>query len=562
MPHKTTSPVLKNTKSSIKLPNDSLIKIFRSVADKNKDKNALFFKGKFTTYKDLDERINRLSHAFKEFGVKKGDRIMVMMPNCPQYVALFYATQALGAIFVSVNPMLSSRELGSRMKDCTPKVFVTFDMFLDKVKALDEEIAVDYLVVGSVADELPSVTKALYKLINLRKEKTVAGAFLYKDLIENSQNTRINTKIDAKKDVAVLQYTGGTTGEAKGAMLTHYNLSSQTHIVHHWRHQLKKTPKGQFQVAGVLPYTHIFGLTSSFLWPIFEGATIYLIPDPRKLEEVLKTIDRYKIHFLNCVPVFFQKIAEHKNLSKYDLSSLHLCLSGGEGLPQKTSDAFESVVDCLLVEGYGLTEASPVTHINPPDEELRRIGSIGLPIPLTEAKVVNPETGRELKKPGKEGELCIRGPGVMKGYWNNKEATDDVIKDGWLRTGDMVQMDKEGYFTVVDRIKELIIVSGFKVWPREIEDVIRTHPHVDEAVIVPMLTEKGTKVRAVLVKKPESKHLSLDELREFCKSQLAPYKIPKALEYTDEVPRSMVGKVLRREVLRLIEERLSKGASC
>lgn len=562
MPQKTTSSVLKSNHSNIKIPNDSLIDTFRKTADKNKEKNALFFKGKFTTYEELDEHINRLSNSFKEFKVKKGDRIMVMMPNCPQFVALFYAAQALGAIFVSVNPMLSSRELASRMKDCTPKVFVTLDMFLDKVKALDEEVAVDYLVIGSVADALPPVTKSLYKLINLRKEKTVPGAFLYKDLIENSQNKRIKTKINPKEDVAVLQYTGGTTGDSKGAMLTHYNLVSQTQIVHHWRHQLKKTPKGQFQVAGVLPYTHIFGLTSSFLWPIFEGATIYLIPDPRKLEEVLKAIDKYKIHFLNCVPVFFQKISEHKNVGKYDLSSLHLCLSGGEGLPQKTADAFESVVDCLLIEGYGLTEASPVTHINPPDEDLRKIGTIGVPIPLTQAKVVNPETGRELKKPGREGELVVRGPGVMKGYWNNKEATDDVINDGWLRTGDMVTMDKKGYFTVVDRIKELIIVSGFKVWPREIEDVIRTHPHVDEAVIVPMRTAKGTKVRAVLVKKPDAKHISLEELREFCKSQLAPYKLPKSVEYTDEVPRSMVGKVLRREVLRLIEERLAKGASC
>ncbi|MFO8078540.1 MAG: AMP-binding protein, partial [Thermoplasmatota archaeon] len=271
-------------------------------------------------------------------------------------------------------------------------------------------------------------------------------------------------------------------------------------------------------------------------------------PDPRKLEEVMKIIDKHGIHFLNCVPVFFQKFATHKNLSKYDLSSLCMSISGGESLPKETVDIFEKNAGSLLIEGYGLTEASPVTHINPPTKAERKIGSIGVTIPGTKAKIVNTETREEITIPGSPGELLIKGPGVMKGYWNNEEETKDSFQDGWLRTGDVAAKDEHGYFTIMDRLKDMVVVSGYKVWPNEVEEILLNHPSILEAAVVGIKTKIGTKLKATIVTHEHGKKLTLEEIRTYCKKFLAPYKVPKLIEYRDELPRSSVGKVLRREL--------------
>ena len=319
-------------------------------------------------------------------------------------------------------------------------------------------------------------------------------------------------------------------------------------ILKYWKKGLESLPEGQYKIAGVLPYSHIFGFTSSFLWPIGEGATIFLIPDPRKLEEVMDVIDKHRLHFLNCVPIFFYKIATHKKLYKYDLSSLYLCILGGESLPKKTVKVFEKKTNCLLIEGYGLTEASPVTHINPLNRFGRKIGSISVCISNTSAKIVDVETKKEVTGYGEPGELWVKGPGVMKGYWENKKATMDVLVDGWLRTGDVAVKDEKGYFKIIDRLKDVIIVSGYKVWPNEVEEVLRSHPSIDDSAVIPHHTDLGTKVKAILVQKPGFDKPTLKEIRAFCKKYLAPYEIPSMIEYRKELPRSMVGKVLRREL--------------
>ena len=262
----------------------------------------------------------------------------------------------------------------------------------------------------------------------------------------------------------------------------------------------------------------------------------------------MQLIHSYKIHFLYCVPVFFQKFATHKNLEAYNLSSLHLCISGGETLPKETVTIFEKNTGCLLIEGYGLSEASPVTHVNYPNRKDRRIGSIGVAIPNTKAKIVNTETGQEINTHSTPGELWVKGPGVMKGYWKHKKATSDVFEKGWLKTGDIGVINEEGFFSIVDRLKDMIIVSGFKVWPNDVEEVLLTHPSILEAAVVGFKTELGTKLKAILVKKPDAKELTLEELRSFCKTQLASYKLPKLLEYRKDLPRSPVGKILRREL--------------
>ena len=388
----------------------------------------------------------------------------------------------------------------------------------------------------------------MYNIITSWKNTSLEDTLLYKNLLQNGENKDIDTKINSSEDIAILQYTGGTTGEPKGAMLTHSNLISQTLALQQWKQGLESQPDGQYKIAGFLPYSHIFGLTSSFLWPIMEEATIFLVPDPRKLEEVMKIIDRYGIHFLNFVPLFFQKIASHKKIYKYNFSSLHLCISGGESLPAETVRLFEEKTKCLLVEGYGLTEASPVTHINPPNRFERKIESIGVTIPNTSAKIIDIETGEIVTKIDEPGELWIKGPGVMKGYWKNKKATEDVIRDDWLRTGDIAIMDKDGYFRIIDRLKDVIIISGFKVWPNEVEKVLLMHPSIQEAAVISYQTDMTTKIKAILVGKSGFDKPSLEDIRSHCKKYLAPYKIPKSIEYREELPRSPVGKVLRREL--------------
>ena len=532
----------------ISIPDTDLITFFRTQVKEHGDENAVFFKGKFKTYNALEEEVNRLSDSLRQLGVRKGSRIAVFLPNCPQFITTFFAVQALGGIFIAFNPLYSAYELQQRLQNCTPKVFITLDIFVNKVKKIQEHMNVDHIVITSVASELPAIKKYLYNLITIGKRGSIEGSHSYNDLIKNSENTRIKRTIDPKQDIAVLQYTGGTTGSPKGAMLTHQNLLYQTAVIHYWKQKLEKQPEGQDHIAGVLPYSHIFGLTSTFLWSISEGACQYLVPDPRKLEEIMQLVHSHKIHFLFCVPVFFQKFALHKNLEAYNLSSLHLCISGGESLPKETVTVFEKNTGCLLIEGYGLSEASPVTHVNPPNHAHRKIGSIGVTVPHTEAKIMNTETEQEITTPSIPGELWVKGPGVMKGYWKHDDATAEVFRDGWLRTGDIGAFDETGYFTIVDRLKDMIIVSGFKVWPNEIEEILLTHPSILDAAVVGFKTELGTKIKAILVKTQDAEHLSLEEVRRFCKEYLATYKVPKLVEYREELPRSTVGKILRREL--------------
>ncbi len=392
----------------------------------------------------------------------------------------------------------------------------------------------------------------MYKNVIARKNPKIKNELKLTTLLKQNKNERVYTAMNPKEDVAILQYTGGTTGIQKGAMLTHANLVSQTYIISYWDNWLDEKPKGQYKSLAVLPYSHIFGLAASFLWPLKTGSLIFLIPNPRKpgvLEVMMKLIQEHQIHFFNAVPVLFQKLAEDPAITKYDLSSLKLCIAGGEGLPAPTVEKFESKTGAILIEGYGLSEASPVTHVTPGHRDYRKIGCIGIPIPNTMAMIVNPDTQEEITKEGESGEIWVRGPGVMKGYWNNKEATNKVLVNGWLRTGDMATVDNDGFFTIVDRLKDMIIVSGYKVYPKEVEEVLYNHPAINMVAVIAQEKETiGSTVKACIVAEPGHPQLTLEEVKEFCKPYLAPYKIPKVIEYMDDLPRSPVGKVLRRHL--------------
>lgn len=538
----------RNIAKTIDIPNWDLNTLFRNNLTNNKNKNAIYFKGKFKTYSQVDSEINALANALKKLGIQKQDRVAVILPNCPQVFTTFFAIQSLGAIFIAFNPLYSSYELKYLLNDCKPKIVVTLDIFLHKIKPIQHELSVETIIVTSIADELPVPIKFIYKLMIAGKKTKIDKSISYKQLLSTGENKRIDVAINPQNDLAVLQYTGGTTGDPKGAMLTHKNLISQTVIIEYWKSLLETQPKGQSKIAGVLPYSHIFGLTTSLLWPLLDGGTIYLVPDPRKLKEIMVLIDKYDIHFLFCVPILFQKLGSHKLINKYDLSSLLLGISGGESLPDKTVTLFEEKTECLLIEGYGLSEASPVTHINPPNKQHRKIGSIGVTIPNTTSKIMDLQTAREITEHGKIGELWVKGPGVMKGYWMDKAASDDSIVDGWLKTGDVVTKDEEGYYQVVDRLKELIIVSGYNVYPSEVEKILLMHESIQEAAVVEHKTEHGAIVKALIVLKAGKEQLTNEDITVYCKKFLSPYKVPKVIEYMDELPRSMTGKILRREL--------------
>ncbi|MHA1629221.1 MAG: AMP-binding protein [Candidatus Heimdallarchaeota archaeon] len=540
----------------IEVPNISLGEMFFEVAAKNHEKPFLYFQGKKKTYGEAAEEVRRLGNALQELGVKKGDRVAILLPNCPQFVISYLSILAIGGTVTAISSLLTEKDIKFQLNDSGSVALITLDLFLDKVRAVREETpALKHVIVSSIADELSSIKGFLYKTIIGRKNpKPTKEELRYKQIIKNGKNISINVTIDPKEHLAALQYTGGTTGTPKGAMLTHYNLVSQTVVLDAWMEWIGgKLPGVQDTNIGALPFSHIFGLTTSFLWPMSIGGMIVLIPDPRKLEELMKTIQNYRIHFFMAVPTLFQKLAEHPKVSDYDWSSLRICISGGSALHPDILREFEEKTGALLVEGYGLSEASPVTHVNPADRVLRRIG-IGLPIPNTEAKIVDIKTGETIpevfdsEKKTAEGELLVRGPQVMKGYWNKPEETKKVLTpDGWLRTGDVAKMTEEGYFEIVDRLKDCIFTSGFQVWPLEIETILCNHPDISLAAVIPYKDENLNElIKAIIVAREGAPKYDEKELRAYCKKHLAPYKVPKIFEYREELPLSPVGKVLRR----------------
>ncbi len=515
----------------------------------------LHFEGKTTTYDESAKIVKKLASSLSELGIKKGDRVALLMPNCPQYVLSYISVLSLGGVIVALSSLASSKEILFQLTDSGAKLLITLDMFLDRIHPIQSKTKLKHVVVSSVADALSPIKGFLYKNVIARKNpKPNKEDLIYKDLIKKGVEKDFKVKINPKEDLAALQYTGGTTGTPKAAMLTHYNLVSQVIVLDYWMEWIGgQIPGVQSTNIGALPFSHIFGLTTSFLWPMSIGGSISLIPDPRKLEGIMKIVQDHKIHFFMGVPTLYQKISEHPKVSNYDWSSLRCGISGGSALHTGVMDEFEKKTSALLVEGYGLSEASPVTHVNPVDAKLRKIG-IGLPIPNTEAKIIDINTGEDIPEKfdsdglTREGELLVKGPQVMKGYWNKPEETANVItKDGWLKTGDVVKMNEQGFFTIVDRLKDCIFTSGYQVWPLEVESALCDHPDIALAAVIPYKDENLNEViKAVLVAAEGAPEHDYATIKAYCKKVLAPYKVPKQIEYRKELPLSPVGKVLRR----------------
>ncbi|MEA2070690.1 MAG: long-chain fatty acid--CoA ligase [Asgard group archaeon] len=543
-----------NIPPEIPVPDKSIFEIFQDTVENHGEKPFLYFQGAQMSYNEAYEKVIRFANSLKELNCKKGDRIAILMPNCPQFVISYISSLSLGCIVTCISPLYAPQEIKYQLDDSGAKVLITLDNFLDNVFQIIDETPVENLIVSSIADELNPLKGLFYRLFIGRKYPSKRPKDLsYKSLIKNGQKIVPKADIDPREDLACLQYTGGTTGVPKGVMLTHRNLVSQMVVLDYWEEWIGgPIPGVQGRSIGALPFDHIFGLSTSFLWPLYAGQQIFLIPDPRKLEELMQTISKYDVHFFNAVPTLFQKLAESPKIENYDLSSLRLCISGGSALHPNTQELFEEKTGALLIEGYGLSEASPVTHVNPADKNIRQ-RDIGIPIPNTNAKIVSIHTNEDITSfedngKTKKGELCVKGEQVMKGYWNKPEATAKVLtEDGWLKTGDVAQMDEGGFFNIVDRLKDVIFTSGFQVWPLEVEKALCKHPDILMAAVIPVEDKEGNeRVKAILVPAKGAEKHSLEEIRAFCKKYLAPYKVPRYIEYREELPLSPVGKILRR----------------
>jgi long-chain acyl-CoA synthetase len=506
------------------------------------EREAIHFLGKKLSYRFLLDETYRFATALRQVGVKEDDRVAIMLPNIPQAVIAYYASLFLGAIVVQVNPMYSNRELIHLLTDSGASTIICLDIQFEKVEKIRSQTKIQQIVVTGVAEYLPLRKKVLYPLTQKKFPKISRKdhVHLFQDLLHLVPVAVPIEEVKKADDLALLQYTGGTTGLAKGTMLTHRNLIVNAYQSAAWMY---KTREGQEKILGALPFFHVYGMTVVMNLALKLGATMILLPKFDR-DLILKTIAREKPTIFPGAPTMYVSLINHPRIQRFALDSIDACISGSAPLPIEIQDKFEKLTGGRLVEGYGLTETSPVTHANLIWDR-KKSSTIGLPWPDTECKIVSMETGEELA-PGLIGELHIRGPQVMKGYWNRPEETAQVIKDGWLATGDMAKMDEEGYFYIVDRRKDLIIAGGFNIYPREVEEVLYEHPAIDEVVVIGVPDAyRGETTKAYIVLK-KGMTVTSSELDKHCRENLASFKVPRLYEFRDELPKSTIGKILRR----------------
>ncbi|RJP26680.1 MAG: long-chain fatty acid--CoA ligase [Actinobacteria bacterium] len=549
----------------VELPDISLGQMLEKTAAKYPSNTAVIFINNRITYAKLDEMANRFAGVLKKLGVQKGDRVALQLPNTPQLVFAYYGTVKLGAVAVMFNPLYSPREIEHQLRDSGAKVMIILDLMWPMVKTALENAKPDHLIVTHVRDYLKFPLNLL-EPIKAKKEGTrvevdmdaasygLKGMYELKELMAQASAQKPAVEIDPAEDLAVFQYTGGTTGVSKGAMLTHRNLVSNVHQCLAWFPDVKL---GREIILCTLPFFHSYGMTVDMNFGVLSGATLVLIPNPRDLHMVIKAIDKHRPTLFPGVPAMYIALINNPDVKsgKMDVTSIRACLSGAAPLPVEVQQEFEKLTGGKLVEGYGLSESSPVTHANPL-EGIRKAGSIGMPVPNTEVKVVDVEDRTKELPLGEIGELAVKGPQVMKGYWNMPEETENVMDaDGWLYTGDIARADETGFFYIVDRKKDMIIASGYNIYPRDVEEVIFEHPKVEDVAVAGVPDPKrGETVKAYVVLR-EGETATEEDIIAFCRDKMSKYKVPTAVEFRAELPKTMVGKVLRRV---LVEEEKKK----
>jgi long-chain acyl-CoA synthetase len=530
---------------SLSYPETTLGNVLAKTADRFPDRAALLFYGREISYRELDTLANRFAHALTSLGIRKGDRVALMLPNIPQMVISYYGALRTGAVAVPTNPLYREHELEVQLKNSGAETLVAVDMFYPVIAPVLSKTAVKHLILCNIKDYLPFPLSLLYPIkARIDKQwvpvKRTPPIYDFLNFIKDEPGGPVSADV-TPDDTALFQYTGGTTGIPKGAVLTHHNLVVNAVQSRAW---LNLHDEENPIILAVIPFFHVYGMTTAMNLGILIGAGLILLPKFHT-KEVLKVIQKYRPQIFPGIQAMYLAIGHYPKIQKYDLSSLTIALSGAGPLMREVQDQFERVTRARIVEGYGLSEASPVTHANPIYGN-RKIGSIGLPWPDTEARIVDIKTEQPLP-PGETGELVIRGPQVMKNYWNNQDETARALRGGWLHTGDIARMDEEGYFYIVDRIKDMIKTVGENVYPREVEEVLYTHPKIKEAVVIGVPHEEylGEKIKAYVVLK-EGERASAEEIIEFCRQQLSKFKIPKEIEFRSQLPKTLVGKVLRR----------------
>jgi long-chain acyl-CoA synthetase len=514
---------------------------------------ALIFKGARMTYRQLDDAVDRLAAGLQILGVEPGDRVALLLPNCPQFVIAYYGILRIGAIVVPCNPVYTARELRYQLTDAGAKVLIALSTRMATVRGIRGDTDLEHVVVTRIKRYFPPLLKLLFTLLRERQgghRVDISGdtnMTWFGDLLAHAPPNPRPVALDGD-DTAVLMYTGGTTGLSKGAQLTHCNILVNAYQGNVW----SNAQETEGAVLATLPLFHSYGMTLCMNCAVLMAGTIILVPDPRDTDDIIQTIHKHKPTLYPGVPAMYVALNNHPDLAKYDLSSLQACTSGAAPLPVEVQQRFQQITGGRLIEGYGLSEASPVTHGNPTYGD-SRIGTVGIPWPDTDAMIVDLETGADVVPVGAEGELCVRGPQVMRGYWHMPTETANVLRDHgdggppWLHTGDIATMDEDGYFRIVDRKKEMILgAGGFNVYPREVEEVLYEHPKVLEAAAVGVPAgDKGERIKAFVVLKP-GETATEEELIAFCRQNLAPYKVPSYVGFRDQLPKTLVGKVLRR----------------
>jgi long-chain acyl-CoA synthetase len=497
-------------------------------------------------YHELEQSINRFAN-YLHFNLKlqKGDRIAIMMPNCIQFLISELAALKLGIICVNTNPLYTPREMKHQFSDSGAKAIIILDLFVSKLEAIVAETSLQHVIVTSIGDQLPFWKRIpLNGFMHLKKmvPKYALHTISFKKALKGGGVTLAYHEPLNLDDIAILQYTGGTTGVAKGAMLTHRNILAN--MLQIQGVMAESIVPGTETVLTALPLYHIFALSVNFLSFLATGHHMILVPKPVPITNTVKIFKDYKITVMTGVNTLFNSLNHSKEFKELAPKSLKVVVAGGMALQDSVNKTFQKITGVPITEGFGLTEASPVTHVNPL-KGANPIGSIGIPLQSTYAKIIS-DDGKDLK-PGESGELIIKGPQVMKGYWKRDDETNKTIKDGWLYTGDIARMDENGFFYIVDRKKDMILVSGFNVYPNEIEEVIASHPKVLEVAVVAIPDKNsGEAVKAFVV--PKDKSLTLDELKAFCKENLTGYKCPRHYEFKESLPKSNIGKILRREL--------------
>lgn len=531
-------------------PPVSLPDMFDAAVDRYGPRICTRFLGRNLTYRQIGALVERAARGLAGLGIGKGSKVGLLLPNTPTYVVFYFAALKTGATVVNYNPLYSLPELRHQVKDSGTELMVTLDLKLlfDKVDQLVGEGTLRRAVVAPFAELLPFAKSLLFRLfkrrqIARRRASPNAARLITQEQVLAARGALTKVPIDPAHDIAVLQYTGGTTGTPKGAALTHANLTVNVAQLQDWATNLVP---GEERIMGVLPFFHVFAMTTVLNFGIAHGMELILMPR-FELDEALRLIKQLRPTVMPGVPTLYNAMLNHSKIATYDLSSLKFCISGGAALPVEVRQRFEKAAGCSLIEGYGLSETAPVVTANPVTGAVRE-GSIGLPMPATEVSIRSLDDPRIKMPLGEAGEICVRGPQVMPGYWNKPEETDGVFVDGFFRTGDVGYMAEDGFIYVVDRLKDMINASGFKIYPRQVEEAIYRHPAVEEVTVIGIPDDYRGEAPKAFIKLKAGHTATAEEITTFLKTQISKLELPAQIEFRDTLPKTMIGKLSRKEL--------------